>query len=299
MTEVISPKATELYGELKAKYAAQDFVNVVTRKDIRAMGTRMTDAEARLLVGYYYLAQENRKRFENQVRSLKDQPNMLLSFLGDQSSRIEEICRKALDDYTMTHPMGAWLRGIHGIGPVLAAGLLAHIDISKSKTAGHIWSFAGYNPNMVWEKGQKRPFNMALKVLCFKIGDSFLKTSGSEKAYYGKLYQQRKAYEVERNETGQLAHRAEEELQKRKYSKETETYKCLIQGKLSPGHLDARARRWAVKIMLSHLQAEWWRREFNEEPPVPYALEHKGHVHYIEPPPRFDKPAKPGKKEKQ
>jgi hypothetical protein len=39
---------------------------------------------------------------------------------------------------------------IKGIGPVIAAGLLANIDITKAPTAGHIWRFAGLDPSSKW-----------------------------------------------------------------------------------------------------------------------------------------------------
>lgn len=55
---------------------------------------------------------------------------------------------------------------IHGIGPVISAGLLAHIDIHRAVTVGHIWRFAGLDPSVKWLKKTKRPWNAGLKVLC-------------------------------------------------------------------------------------------------------------------------------------
>ena len=37
-----------------------------------------------------------------------------------------------------------------GIGPVIAAGLLANIDIKQAPTVGHIWRFAGLDPTNKW-----------------------------------------------------------------------------------------------------------------------------------------------------
>jgi hypothetical protein len=171
----------------------------------------------------------------------------------------------------------------YGIGPVIAAGLLAHIDINEAPTTGHIWRFAGLDPTSVWEKGQKRPWNAELKTLCWKIGQSFMKFSGRDECFYGKLYIERKQYEVDRNDSGGNATRAAELLPK--FNKNTEAYGHLKNGKLPPAQIDARARRWAVKLFLSHLHDVWWELEKREKPPKPYVLDHVGgHVHKVEPP---------------
>ena len=140
----------------------------------------------------------------------------------------------------------------HGIGPVIAAGLLAHIDIHKAPTVGNIWSFAGLNPDQKWEKGQKRPWNADLKTLCFKISDSFVKTSNSTKSFYGPIYRSRKVYETQKNELGEYADAAAQVLATKRIT-EPATKKTYESGKLPLGHVDMRARRYAVKFFLSHL----------------------------------------------
>jgi hypothetical protein len=104
-------------------------------------------------------------------------------------------------EFGSTTVLGQWCRSICGIGPVITAGLLAHID-NQAPTAGHIWNFAGLNPNVTWGKGQKRPWNAKQKVLAWKIGESFLKTSGRDKDVYGHVLMERKALETEKNERG-------------------------------------------------------------------------------------------------
>lgn len=280
-------------------------------KDLKAAAKTLSDQEARYLVDYYYLMQDDRKRATNQVRALTEteEPTLLLQYLADQSATMEQEIKKMLDIYTQNHEMGAWMREIHGIGPVISAGLLAHINLMpwvcekhavdstkkkchpenpctpackhvKLETAGHIWAYAGLDPTKTWDKGQKRPWNAALKVLCWKVGQSFMKASGSEKCYYGKLYKERKAYEVARNDAGTNAEYAKSLASK--FGKNTDAYIHLMAGKLPPAQIDARARRWAVKIFLSHLHAEWYRKKFNQEPPKPFALAILGHAHMIE-----------------
>jgi len=53
--------------------------------------------------------------------------------------------------------VGNWLKGIYGIGPILAGGLMSFIDIRIAKTASHIYRFAGLDPSIKWlgKKGAK------------------------------------------------------------------------------------------------------------------------------------------------
>lgn len=129
-----------------------------------------------------------------------------------------------------------------------------------------------------------RPFNSQLKTLCWKIGESFVKVSGNKNDVYGKLYLERKAIESERNEQGLYEDQAEMKLDKFKIGKDTEAYKAYANGKLPLGHLHARAKRWAVKLFLSH----WWyvayKNHYKKEPPLPYPIAHMGHVHMIDVP---------------
>ena len=250
-------------------------------KDLKAAAAQMSDDEARFLVDYYYIAQEDRKRSTNQVRALDEtkEPNAVISWLAAQSEALEEQIKKALDVYTKNHIMGSWMRQIVGIGPVISAGLLAHIDIEKAPTVGHIWRYAGLDPTSKWEKGQKRPWNAGLKTLCWKAGQSFMKFSGRDDCYYGHIYRERKNFEIARNERGDNKELAEQ--LKEKVSKNTEAYKHFSNGLLPPGQIDARARRYAVKLFLSHLHGAWYEAHFGTKPPLPYPIAHMGHAHFI------------------
>lgn len=166
---------------------------------------------------------------------------------------------------------------------MIAAELLAHIDITRCPTVGHIWRFAGLDPTSKWEKKQKRPWNAALKTLCWKVGQSFMKFSNRDDCYYGKVYRARKEYEIARNEAGGNAAAVAEGLARIK-DKNTEAYKHLIAGRLPPGQIDARARRYAVKLFLSHFHAVWYEQHFGTKPPLPYPIAMLGHAHLIPPP---------------
>lgn len=252
-------------------------------RDIANAAVTLSDAEARFLVDAYYQMQDNRIRQDAQIRSMENEPHSVLSWLAEQSSTLENQIKRALDKYSAAHPVGEWLRDVDGIGPVIAAGLLAHIDIRKAPTAGHIWRFAGVDPTSFWEKGEKRPWNAELKTLLWKAGESFVKRSNVETCVYGRLYKQRKEREVAKNEAGDFASQAAHALERKKYRHETEAYKAYATGKLPPAHIHARARRWAVKIFVSHLHTEMYRRMLHEEPPAPYPIAILGHAHKIEP----------------
>lgn len=252
-------------------------------RDMATAAAKLTDTEARYLVDAYYMMQDDRKRSSNQVRALGEdaEPNSVLQWLADQSTTLEAQIKRALDKYTQHHLMGSWMREVHGIGPVLSAGLLAHIDIEKAPTVGHIWRFAGLDPTVTWEKKTKRPWNAQLKTLCWKIGDSFVKFSGADECFYGHVYLQRKRYEIDRNEA--MGNVGTAQARASTVGKTTEAYKSYSIGKLPPGHIDMRARRYAVKLFLSHMHGEWYRRHFGKEPPLPYPIGVLGHAHMIQP----------------
>jgi hypothetical protein len=273
-------------------------------KDIKTAAKILSKQEARYLVDSYYAIQDYRIAVEGQIRSIdmpvfydeqgkkrkpieeevsqyKAEPHEVLDWMSGNVGMLENQIKNALNAYTDGDKVGIWLKSITGIGPVIAAGLLAHIDIEKCPTAGHIWSFAGLNPESKWNKGEKRPWNAKLKVLCWKAGQSFVKVSNNENDVYGKLYKSRKEYEQANNEAGNYASQAEMKLKNTKIGKDTEAYKWYSIGKLPPAHIQQRAERYAVKIFLSHLHAYWYKKHFGIEPPKPYAIAILGHAHMI------------------
>jgi len=311
-------------------------------KDIQEGAGTLSSTGARFLVDAYYQMQENRKRSDNQVRSMIDsgEPDEILQWFADQNRGLENQVKRALDAYSGANAVGQWARSQNGIGPVIAAGLLAHIDINMAPTVGHIWSFAGLDPTVTWKgrakvdafvkkldkkmeldkfltevsgfvnrkpenikriaerlAGDKKmtkanitsaasqpPHNAGLKTLCWKVGQSFVKVSGNEDAFYGQVYKQRKEYEAKKNEAGDYADQAVKKLEDFKIGKTTDAYKAYSKGILPPAHIQARAERYSVKIFLSHLHEVWYFDEFGKIPPEPFAIGILGHAHKIDPP---------------
>ena len=256
-------------------------------RDLASAAITLSDQEARFLVDSYYIMQKARLRGENQIRAMTREPHALLAWLTAQDGVLEAQIKRALDRYTRTKPIGEWLRAVHGIGPVISAGLMAHIDIARAPDCGHIWNFAGLNPRKIWRRGEKRPWNTQLKTICWKAGDSFVKFSGAPECYYGAVYRERKAWEVARNDGGGNAAAARGALDAKDYSRETGARAAYLAGKLPPAHVEARARRYAVKRFLAHLHAIWHWMEFSAPPAVPYIIAHSTH-HDIELPPHMD-----------
>jgi hypothetical protein len=254
-------------------------------KDLKNASRTLSDGEARFLVDNYYTMQENRIRNDAQARSMaKDgEPCEVIQWLADQNRILEGEVKKALDAYSGAHPVGVWAKNQTGVGPVIAAGLLAHFDIHKAPTNGHFWSFAGLDPRQTWKKGQKRPWNAQVKTLCWKIGESFVKVVKKDSAVYGHLYAERKADEEARNERFEFADQAQRKLDTMNISKNTDAYAYYSIAKLPPAHIHERAKRYAVKRFISDLHYVWYMHEFGQEPPQPYPVAHLGHAHWQKP----------------
>lgn len=259
----------------------QESVERLSRDLLHAAAT-MSEAEARYLTDAFYIHQETRKRLDNQIGAMAAEPHSIIVWESRQARRLENQLKRALDIYSEGKLIGRWMKAQSGIGPVISAGLMAHINIAKAPTVGHIWRFAGLDPSVKWLPKTKRPWNADLKTLCFKIGDSFRKNHNKPLCVYGHQYAERKQQEVAENKRGDNAARAAEILKEKNFDKSTDAYKAYSIGKLPPAHIDARARRYATKLFLSHVQFVWRFIEFGEIG-KPYALGALDHTHFVRP----------------
>lgn len=139
--------------------AVSDLTTVIDKqtKAIRAIAKSMPPDAARILVDSYYDSQEDRKRSANQTRAADEteKPHQVVMWLVKQHRAIESRIKIMLDAFSEAQPLGAWARKNRGIGPILASGLLAHIDITKCKSGSSVWAFAGLDPNVFWEGKDK------------------------------------------------------------------------------------------------------------------------------------------------
>jgi hypothetical protein len=233
------------------------------------------------VVELYYDCQKLRMMHRNKERT--EGAGQLVGWLAKWLTDGEDLIHGKLEDWIESDksPQEArWAYSQIGIGPVIASGLAAHIDVTKAVHPSSVWKFAGlaegYDRKV---KGVKLPYNSRLKTLCWKLGESFVKVSGKEGATYGKLYAQFKHEEIDKNERGLNAEAAKRELATKKI-KEVATKKMLESGKLIDAHVHSRAKRKAVKLFLSHY---WLKGREARGLPVsdPYAiaiLKHDGKI---------------------
>lgn len=286
----------------------------------------VTDSHARFLVDVFHTTQKTRIRLNNQIKGLaRDakatghhaEPSGVLESFHANYALMERNAETVLKYYVQTHPMFWFFENTLGVGPILAAELLAHIAIWRSPTVGHIYSFAGLNPQQKWAKGARRPWNASLKTACWKIGQSFIKLSGRADSFYSQVYKQAKVRRWQKNLAGGFRNEAQASLAAKNYGAETDQVlwyggkcspdlardmleagetptakKCLSDAgtpMLSPGHINNQAAREAVKLFLSHLHECWYEQEVGT-PPAPFAIAIQGHAHYV-PPPQKARPA--------
>ena len=103
-------------------------------KDVRLTSRELSRDEARGLVDMYYKLQHQRIALAGQIRAINqgaDEPETtnVLSFFQSQVETLENQIRAALGEYAQKFVAGRWAQSLVGIGPVISAGLLCHIDI--------------------------------------------------------------------------------------------------------------------------------------------------------------------------
>jgi hypothetical protein len=237
-------------------------------------------------VELYYDCQELRIKHANRERT--EGVGTLVSWIAYWLGLGEKVLTAKLKDWVLSSespPEAKWAYEQIGIGPIIAAGLAAHIDLTKADSISALWKFAGQAPGFDRKvKGTKLPYNARLKVLCWKAGESFVKVSAKEEATYGKLYAAFKRQEIVRNQEGLYKEAAARELSSKKFKAEDSvTKKRLLAGMLSDAHLHARAKRRTVKIFLAHF---WTVGRESRDLPLrePYAQRILGHDGIIKAP---------------
>lgn len=127
-------------------------------KDLLKASATLKRNEVRYLVDMYYNMQRQRIRAAAQIRSAEDEPNQLISWTLQLYAKLEEDMKQALNKYAQSTVAGQWALSVMGIGPVIASGLLCHIDVTIAETSGDVWRYAGYDPSIEWlgtEKARK------------------------------------------------------------------------------------------------------------------------------------------------
>lgn len=239
----------------------------------------VSNAAARFIVSDYYRTQELRKRADLQLRHLGEGAATELvhhlEYIGTTHAVMESQIQRQLEVYAKNNPIGRWMLAQLGVGPVISAGFLAFLDITKAPTAGSFWRFADIDPTVEWNKGEKRPYCAEVKQLCYHLGECVKRVSGKD-SLYGNLYKSRKKLLVQKNESGVFAERA-----KIYKTKSDDVVKTLATGKLPDSNIDRQACNHVAKIFLSHLHGLMFWDHFKKPPPKPFSIAIMGHAHEI------------------
>ena len=250
-------------------------------RDLRESSKSISREQARYLVNAYYQMQNHRIRAKHQLNS--ESSTDIMQWMYENTRSVENMYKSALQAYAQANEVGDWSMSIIGIGPVTSAALLAYIDIEKCINVGKLWRYAGQDPTAPKpEKGKTRVYNSKLKRICWLIGESFVKVQNNEKDIYGHMYVVRKERENARNVAKMFEDQAV--VHAERVGKTTEAYKWYSQGMLPPAHIHARAKRWAVKLFLSHWHYVAFTIHYGVNPERPYILTQPEHTHMIMPP---------------
>lgn len=252
-----------------AKYKPTDKKPVAKLvEDLVAEGLSKDEAEARISL-FTTTFEKAWAQFQSEDSHAK---------VNELARKQEAILKRIIEKKVHTHPLWTtWLSKVSGIGPCLAGGLLAWIDLTKAKHASSVWKYCGLHN--VAEKyvcpacrkewpaddidpdeqghnvcpdckgplnaqgfaarrvaGEKSDWNPKAKVLCYKIGDSFVKQIGKS---YRKVYDEFRAhYDAVPCKTVHY--------QVDKKTKEKKVVPCPL------AHKFMMAKRATVKIFLSH-----------------------------------------------
>lgn len=132
------------------------------------------------------------------------------------------------------------------------------------------------------KQAEKRPWSTRFKSLCaYKIGESFVKVQANKKDYYGHIFAAKKQQYNEQNANGRFEEFAAEALKKKTYNKSTDAYKAYSAGRFPPAHIHAMARRWTVKLFISHFHQVMSEVTHRKPAPRPWIIEIGGHKDYV------------------
>lgn len=128
--------------------------DLIQKVDLSDLANRITKDEVSSLVSTYYTIQDQRIRTGNQLSRFQaqDKPaeaiEQMFSFFESMEERIKNLMEIWV---TRTdNPVANWLYSICGIGPVLTAGWIANIDITRCRSSGAIMRYIGMEPTVKW-----------------------------------------------------------------------------------------------------------------------------------------------------
>lgn len=169
--------------------------------EVHGISADMSDLK--LLVRLFYEAQDQRKAAANRVRAYEALhiPVPYAERALDDAQEYEDHLQKHVAAMLKVNLFYRdWLNKVNGIGPLLAASLMAEIGSpQRFDTVSALWSYCGLavtdGAAVRRTKGQKSNWNATLKTTAWKISAQFVKGKGLGR----QLYDQYKAYYIERD----------------------------------------------------------------------------------------------------
>lgn len=123
------------------------------KKEIKSI-ENVGKQEIRFLVDSFYQIQHRRIMLQSQINSIRRSTDdtinsyaVILDWQLKAQMVQEKGIKDALEIICRNNEVGRWLLKIKGIGPTLAAGLLAYFDVTGIEYATHFMSYAGLNDN--------------------------------------------------------------------------------------------------------------------------------------------------------
>ncbi len=164
-------------------------VKQVDRKEVKT-ASAYTREEALSLVGLYYSIQKTRVGATNKLSAHERNVDIVsnpvfIESIKSELHKVEKQTARGLKAYADAQPLGTWCQSLRGLSYITTAGLLAHINLHVATNPAKIIRFAGLDPTIQWNKGEKRPYNAHLKTLCWKIGTAFKMANPNEVSVRG------------------------------------------------------------------------------------------------------------------
>jgi len=146
--------------------------------------------ELRHLIETYYDLQKLRVSVENRIRAYSGAGLMRYTdfdYMDLKLRELEKSVEKKIEKIIKVHPLwNMWFDRIKGIGPILAASIIAWCDIEKAKTVSSMWKYFGLAPGQERKRGEKAGYNPKAKTLAWKIAQSLLRAKGRYTSIYYK-----------------------------------------------------------------------------------------------------------------
>lgn len=142
------------HGQIDVDVDVIDLLKLDNELKHRIMSMKkITRSDMKTLVDLFYQIQKSRIRLENQIRAIKqekdtsEENSFILEFFLKNFKIMESNISKVIEMAVNISPVGQWLMQVKGVGPVIAAGIIAYLDVRDKQYASQFISYAGLNDN--------------------------------------------------------------------------------------------------------------------------------------------------------